>query len=166
MATKFGRRNPWPAFHALMESEVSQSQSEAKLLRNVLWLQNLVKRKSDKNVMHCWGQPEVNLLRNVLWLPNLVRRTLGRTPDQSVVYCWDQRFKWQSYWVNQRSICLQMPYGFQIWSEKPDHNVNIVGVKAHAGVVLGQAGVNLLTKCHMSYKKNCWPEHFVLQMTF
>ena len=34
-----------------------------------------------------WGQVGVNLLSNALWSPNLV----GRTSDQSVLYCWGQR---------------------------------------------------------------------------
>ena len=33
------------------------------------------------------GQPEVKLLRNTIWLPSLVERT----PDQSIVHCWDER---------------------------------------------------------------------------
>ena len=34
-----------------------------------------------------WGQVGVNVLSSAHWPPNLV----GRTPDQSAMYCWGQR---------------------------------------------------------------------------
>ena len=47
--------------------------------------------------------------------------------------------------VNQGSICLEMPYGHQIWWEecltKPKC---IAGVKGHVGVSWGKVRVNLL----------------------
>ena len=73
---------------------VNIGQAEVKLLRNALWLPNLVGRISNQSIMHCWDQrscrdqPEVKLLRNALRLPNLVGR--GRTPDQSGKHCWSQ----------------------------------------------------------------------------
>ena len=33
------------------------------------------------------GQPEVNLLRNFLWLPNLVRKSLTRAYDAAIKTC-------------------------------------------------------------------------------
>ena len=52
---------------------VSQGQSEVMLLRNALWLPNLVAIghfKGHAGVSQ--GQSKVMLLRNALWLPNLV----------------------------------------------------------------------------------------------
>ena len=74
---------------------VNWGQPEVTLLRNVVWLPNLVGRTSDQSVIHCWGQRSCRgqsgstrgqLLRNALWLPNLVR-----TPDQGVIHCWGHR---------------------------------------------------------------------------
>ena len=61
-----------------------------KLLRNTLWLPDLVERTLDQCIMHCWikghagvsqSQPRVKLLRNAPWQPKLV----GRTPDWSAL---------------------------------------------------------------------------------
>ena len=49
--------------------------------KNVSYLQNLVRRNPNPNVVHCRGQrscrgvTQVKLLSNTLWPPNLVRRT-------------------------------------------------------------------------------------------
>ena len=70
-------------------------------------------------------------LKNGLRLPNLV----GRTPDQSVMHCWGQRPRRGHEEVNQRSNCLGMPYGHQIWSdEAPSRAQCIAGVKGHKEV--------------------------------
>ena len=122
---------------------------EVNLLRNALWPPNLVGRTPDQSVMHCWGQrscsvsrgqPEVKLLRNTLWPPNLV----GRTPDQSVMHCWGQRSCKGQPGVNQRSNCLEMPYGNQIWSEELTRAKCIAGIKGQAGVKQGHPEVKLL----------------------
>ena len=100
MITTFGRKNPWPKCICIAEVKgpagVSWGQPKVKLLRNALWLPNLVGRTLDQSVMYCWdqrscrgqlGHPEVKLLRNAICLPNFV----GRTTDQSEMYCWGQR---------------------------------------------------------------------------
>ena len=56
MATKFGGKNPWSERNALLGSKAMQGSSGVKLLRNALWLPNLVGRIPDQSVIHCWDQ--------------------------------------------------------------------------------------------------------------
>ena len=77
-ATKFARMNPWLKCSALVglkviqgSARVSQGQPGVKLLRNVLWLPNLVGTLPKCSAMLGskvrWGQPEVILLINAVW---------------------------------------------------------------------------------------------------
>ena len=77
--TKFGRKNPWPKCNECWDQRLCRGQPGDKLLRNALWLPNLV-RTSDQKVIHCWGQrscgvscgqSEVKLLGNVPNQPNV-----------------------------------------------------------------------------------------------
>ena len=65
MATKFGGKNLWPKCNAFLGSGVSWRQPEVKLLRNVLWLPNLVGRTPDQSIMH-WGQPR-SIRGQIIW---------------------------------------------------------------------------------------------------
>ena len=58
MATKFGRKNPWPKCIDGVEGHVGVNwgQAEVKFLRNLLWLPDLTGRIIDRSVMHCCGQ--------------------------------------------------------------------------------------------------------------
>ena len=86
-------------------------QPEVRLLRNVIWLPNLVARNHKQCVVHFLGQmscrgqtgqAEVKLHRNALCLPNLIR-----TPECTV--------KVEGHaGVSQGSNCLEMPYGNKI----------------------------------------------------
>ena len=79
MATRFGKKNPLLKCNALLWSKVMQGSAGVKLLRNVLWPPNLVRKNPYENLCiagvigHAGvsqGQPEVKLLRNALWLRN------------------------------------------------------------------------------------------------
>ena len=96
MATKFGRKNPWPKIiHSWGQRScrVRWGQPEVKFLRNALWPPNLLERTPDQSMIHWWGQrscrgqSEVKLLGNAIWLLNLV----GRIPNQSTMHYWGQR---------------------------------------------------------------------------
>ena len=133
MATKFGRKNPWPEHNALLGSKVMQGviqgQPGVKLLRSALWPPNLVGRILDQNVMHCWGQRS--------W-----RGQLGSSRGQFAYQCpMATKFGGKNPWpernallgskvihgsakVNQRSNSLEMPCGHQILVEMtPDQSV-------------------------------------------
>ena len=68
--------------------------------------------------------------------------------------------------VIQGSICLKMPYGYQIWWEEPLTKAQcIAGVKGHAEVNRGQPGVKLLRNALWPPNvggKNPWPKHNAL----
>ena len=68
-----------------------RGQPAVKMLRNALWQPNLYPWPKCSAFMgvkgHAGVKPEVKLRRNALKPPNLV----GRTLDQSVMYCWGQR---------------------------------------------------------------------------
>ena len=77
----------------------------------------LVARTSDQSVMNRWikshaeitqDQPEVKLLRNALLSPNLV-------PVCSALLAGVIGHVKRLAGVNQRSNCLEMSYGYQIW---------------------------------------------------
>ena len=57
-------------------------------------------------------------LRNAPWLPPLV----SRSPGQSVMHCRGPTT------VNQRSNCLEIPYGYHIWKEEPLTKVLCISV--------------------------------------
>ena len=58
MANQCGRKSPWPKCNALLKSKVMQGSA---------WVKGHAGVSLD--------QPEVKLLRNALWLPNLIGRT-------------------------------------------------------------------------------------------
>ena len=114
-------------------------------------------------------QPGVKLLRNAQWLPNLV----GRTPNWSVMHCWDQR----SYRGKPRSTSGQIaqeypiwPYDHQIWWEEPPTEVQcIAGVDVHVGVNRGHPGVKLLRNdlwLPNFGRKNPWPKCSALMRSY
>ena len=89
-------------------AKVMQGLTGVKLLRNALWLPNLVGKIPDWKVKHCWvkfhlgvsqDQLEINLLRHAAWQPNLKKRA-----SDGVMHWCSQR--------SCRSNCLEIPYSY------------------------------------------------------
>ena len=79
----------------------------------------------------------------------------------------------ESAGVNQRSNCLKMSYGFQIWYEEPlTRAKGIAGIKGHAVVSQGQPQVKLLgnpqlpshlvTRTPDQSATQCWGQNYEL----
>ena len=67
-----------------------------------------------------------------------------------------------SFWVNQRSNCLEMPSEHQIWLEEPLIRANYI---AGSKVVAGSSGVKQRSDCSgMPYGHQIWSQESLIRM--